>query len=186
METAILEKLKTNVLNPTIIDGIKNRAERIIQAAFLKKQTSPKQLLRKKTEIQKKIDNLLTQIENGDISEVVSDRIKHREAELKRINLEIERSKYSPEQVSNITIDWIIQKLENLKEMISGKQDRTILLRNELRNLFPNKIKSRIHRIRKFIGISYSRKGQPLQFIAGRKCAKNIYVPKGTRPFIAY
>ena len=72
LEKVILDRLKECLLNPPAINEIKSRADKIIRASLSKQRPNSRSLLIQKNEIQKRIENLLCQIENGDIGQIMA------------------------------------------------------------------------------------------------------------------
>jgi hypothetical protein len=135
-----LEKLKIVLLNPSVIFALKRKVEKKLKAIVSGTKIDTRTLLSRKKKIQTQIDNLLTLVERGDLSDSIKSRIEQRERELREVTLQVERSRLSGEQLISVSADWIKDKLLNLSGLIGCYPDKVSLLRNELRSLFPEKL----------------------------------------------
>ena len=104
--------------------------------------TNKTSLKTKRAQIKSQIDRLLDGIENGGEFSSIRERLSKREVELKQTQHELEKLECLPAKSSKITTSWLQEKLLGISSLLNEHQDKIPYVRNELRQLFPNKLKA--------------------------------------------
>jgi DNA invertase Pin-like site-specific DNA recombinase len=92
-------------------------------------------------QLRKQIEGLLDSLEMGTELPSIRGRLEQRESELAQVRIELRRTEALESGMTEITASWLQEKLVGLSSYLSEYHDKVSLIRNDLRRLFPERLK---------------------------------------------
>ncbi len=89
----------------------------------------------------KQIERLLDSLESGAELQSIKSRLEQRESELAQVKIELTGTAARESRMTEISASWLQEKLVGLSSYLSEYQDKVPLIRNELRRLFPDRLR---------------------------------------------
>ncbi len=182
IENALLSAIIDKLVDLGALDKILLEANRIITSYHSAHQPDCQKLEKRKAGIKSQIDNLIAAIERGEYSEIIHNRLRQREEELLEIEKELTHSAITPLKRTEMTIDWLRQKLYLLRDLIDNHNNRPAILRNELMNLFPDHIKVTPYKAGNRVGFTLYGEAKPFNLVFPEKVSKSLIAVQGLEP----
>ncbi len=182
VEKSVLSEISRVFFNDATINEITRRANWKVKSYYSTSRIDVAELKHRRKAIQSQIDNLLNLVENGKMSQALRVRLEKREWELQQIEIDVAKADQSPENVAEISADLVRQRLDDLKAMVANRQDSTILLRNELRNLFPEKLSITPLKVGKNVGYKITGAIKPFGLFSAGNVSICLAAVRGIEP----
>ena len=182
LEKSVLDWLADRLFTPAVLEKIGIETNRIITERQSANYSKMHVLMNRKSQLKKQIDNLLTLAENGEVSPALNQRLSNREAELRELQSQINDSNVSPKVLLRSSMDWIKSKLYNLQMLAQNNSDKVILLRNEMMQLFPDKLKVYTKRVGNRTGFKITGEAKPLNLLWPPNLSKGKIAVQGLEP----
>lgn len=141
LESKFLSELQQLLIDPAVFAELGKRATVLYRNRRENLGNSRKVLLTKKAEIQRVLKNLVAMIEQGDTSQTISTQIRAREDELLSIERQLSKISDEPPTTLEFSDDWIRERLSDLAGMLERHNDTVPRLKQEIKNLFPDRLK---------------------------------------------
>ena len=182
VEALVLSNISERLLSPAIVKRITENVKDLVHSHVKAHKSDNRTLTAKKRSIQAQIGNLLDLAEKGEVSPALQERLAHRERELREIESDIENTQVSPGRTAEVTIAWITERLLNLQRLISDRESAIPVLRNELGNLFPQKLSVLPQKSQGRVGFEISGFAKPFNLLPPQNLSKRFIAVRGIEP----
>ena len=141
LENKFLSELQQLLIDPAVFAELGKRATVFYQNRLENLGNNRTVLLTKKAEIQRGLKNLVAMIEKGDTSRTISTQIAERENEMLTIERQLSEISTEPDSSLEFSDNWIRERLSNLGGMLERHKESVPRLKQEIKNLFPDRLK---------------------------------------------
>ncbi len=140
VESTVLAQVQETLLSSEVTDNIVAKANEKLRNYCGRSRTNLDELWKQKAKIERRIQHLLNIVEESRDLSSIRTRIELREEEMLLVSAEIDKLERSGGQTPHVTAEWVRSKLMNLKGSIQSDNNKTLMVRNALRNVFRGKL----------------------------------------------
>ena len=141
MELGLLSEIRNALLDPEASEILVNEINSKLALHCSVDQSRVTELREQEAQLCKQIERLLDSIENGTELQSVKSRLQQRELELAQVKIDLARTKARKSRTTEVSTSWLQDKLVGLSSYLSEYQNKISLIRNELRRLFPERLR---------------------------------------------
>jgi DNA-binding transcriptional MerR regulator len=141
VESGLLAEIRRALLDPEVSAILVSEIHEKLAARCGIDESRRHDLAQQQAQLQKQIERLLDSLENGAELQSIKQRLQQRETELAQVKAEVGRTAVRKSRTAEISGSWVQEKLVGLSSYLSEYQDKVPLVRNELRRLFPDRLK---------------------------------------------
>ncbi len=140
IESAFLTEIQKTLLDKDILARLVDVVNQKLDAQLGSVSIDIGVLQKRRNELESRIEKLLDGLETNTPIHSIQDRLRQREMELEKVKNDLARARNSALSPEKVNVDWVQQKVFRLKSLINDHKNNIHLLRNELRNLIPDRL----------------------------------------------
>ncbi len=141
IESHLLSSIENRLLNPDIIQILHEKILNKMKNFSIRDKHKRNELEAILKDEQAGAKNLLNFIIVGDTSEIIRNTLREKENAIEDIKSKIRQLKPMNTNDLRISNKWIIEKLKNLSALFNNHANKIHIIRQELQNIFPDKIR---------------------------------------------
>ena len=141
VELGLLSEIRRVLLDPEVSEILVQEINAKLALRCGVDQSRVTDLRVQEEQLCKQIERLLDSLESGTELQSIKGRLEQRESDLAQVKIELARTAARESRMTEISASWLQEKLVGLSSYLSEYQDKVSLIRNDLRRLFPERLK---------------------------------------------
>ncbi len=141
VEMGLLSEIRNALLDPKASEILVKEINSKLALHCGVDQSRVTDLREQEAQLCKQIERLLDSLESGTELQSVKSRLQQRELELNRVKIDLARTEARKSRTTEVSASWLQEKLVGLSSYLSEYQGKVSFIRNELRRLFPERLR---------------------------------------------
>ncbi len=182
IEENLISNVVSELADPEVVKTLCSMVNEKLTSNTGMSQSRIQSLKEQDKTLQVQIERLLDSLENGAELPSIRSRLAQRESERAGIEAELAMAASVPANPIEVSEEWLQGKLRSFASCVTRQEDKIPILRNELRRLFPEKLRVSIDRQSEGGQIKVSGRMSPLPILVPPDQYQSIIAEQGLEP----